>query len=149
MLSLLHRWDYCWKREFDADVKIQSYYNHDGEQLLFYKKSAHQNTGQKEGCRCNIYIIARNQEFQFIWQKLYSREHQMLWRKRDCNWIGKLHVNPQWRSKWWGKWAIALKNLASVLHRRGNIENEKFCSELTKVLKTPSFLLRLMENQQA
>ena len=44
---------------------------------------------------------------------------------------------------------VGLKNLASVLHRRGNIENEKFCSELTKVLKTPSFLLRLMENQQA
>ena len=81
----LHRWDYCWKCEFDTDIKIQSYYNHDGEQLLFYKKSTHQNTDQEEGCPCNIYIIARNQEFQFIWQKLCSRERQMLWRKKKVD----------------------------------------------------------------
>ena len=38
MISFLHRWDYCWKCEFDADVKIESYYHHDGEQLFLYKK---------------------------------------------------------------------------------------------------------------
>ena len=38
MLSFLHRWDYCWKYEFDTDVKIENYYQHDGEQLGFYKK---------------------------------------------------------------------------------------------------------------
>ena len=38
MLSFLHRWDYCWKCEFDTDVKIENYYHHDGEQLGFYKK---------------------------------------------------------------------------------------------------------------
>ena len=37
---------------------------HDGEQLGFYKK-VHQNTEQKEGCSCNLYIT-RNEEFQFI-----------------------------------------------------------------------------------
>ena len=37
MLSFLHRWDYCWKCEFDADVKIENYYHGDGEQILFYK----------------------------------------------------------------------------------------------------------------
>ena len=41
MLSFLHRWDYCWKCEFDIDViivKIENYNHHDGQQLLFYKK---------------------------------------------------------------------------------------------------------------
>ena len=38
MISFLHRWDYCWKCQLDADVKTESYYHHDGEQLLFYKK---------------------------------------------------------------------------------------------------------------
>ena len=59
-------WGYCWKCEFDYRCQngIESYYHHDGEQLLFYKK-LHQNTEQKERCSCN-YIIARNEEFQFI-----------------------------------------------------------------------------------
>ena len=38
MLSFLHRWDYWWKYEFNTDVKIENYYQHDGEQLGFYKK---------------------------------------------------------------------------------------------------------------
>ena len=38
MISFLHRWDYYWKCQLDADVKTESYYHHDGEQLLFYKK---------------------------------------------------------------------------------------------------------------
>ena len=46
--------------------------------LLFQyaSKSTCQNTDQKEGCAFNLYIV-RNEEFQFIWQKLYSRECQM------------------------------------------------------------------------
>ena len=65
MLSFLHRWDCCWKCQFDTDVKIENYNHHDGEQLLFLKKvcfflkkSTYQNTEQKEGCSCNLYIIA-------------------------------------------------------------------------------------------
>ena len=39
MLSFLHRWDCCWKCQFDTDVKIENYNHHDGEQFLqnFYK----------------------------------------------------------------------------------------------------------------
>ena len=37
MLSFLHHWDYCWKCEFDTNVKIENYYHHDEEQLVFYK----------------------------------------------------------------------------------------------------------------
>ena len=80
MLSFLHRWDYCWKCEFDADVKIENYYQHGGEQLGFYKKYI---SKYRAGCFCNLYI-ARNKEFQFIWQRLGSRERQILystWRK--------------------------------------------------------------------
>ena len=49
--------------------KIENYDQHDGEQLLFSKKVyiyIYQNTEQKEGCSCNLYIIVRNEDFQFI-----------------------------------------------------------------------------------
>ena len=35
MLSFLHRWDCCWKCQFDTDVKTENYNHHDGEQLFF------------------------------------------------------------------------------------------------------------------
>ena len=76
ILSFLHRWDYCWKCEFDTDVKIENYYQHDGEQLGFYKKVHIK--------RQNVLYITRNEEFQFIWQKLCSGGRQMpysTWRK--------------------------------------------------------------------
>ena len=38
MLSVLHRWYCCWKCQFDTDVKIENYNQHDGEQLRFLKK---------------------------------------------------------------------------------------------------------------
>ena len=71
MLSFLHRWDYCWKCEFDTDVKIENYNHHDGEQLLSYKK-VHIKTQSKNKDVLVIfiillYIIARNEELQFIW----------------------------------------------------------------------------------
>ena len=45
--------------------------HHDGEQLGIY---------QKVGCYFNLYI-ARNEEFQFIWQKMYSGQRQMPYSK--------------------------------------------------------------------
>ena len=30
MLWFLHRWDYCWNYEFDADAKIEKYNHRDG-----------------------------------------------------------------------------------------------------------------------
>ena len=63
----LHRWDYCWEYEFDADVKkkIEEYHHHDGEQLGFYKR------GHIKRCRLSkkkdILGIARNEKFQFIY----------------------------------------------------------------------------------
>ena len=73
MLSLLPRWNYCWKCEFDTDVKIEYYYHHDGEQLGSNKKSTYQNTEQKA-----LYYKKRNIPIYCIWQKLHSRERQML-----------------------------------------------------------------------
>ena len=68
MLLFLHRWDYCWKCEFDIDVKIENYNHHDGEQLLFYK-NVHIKTQRKKKVVLVIFmlIVARNEEFQFIW----------------------------------------------------------------------------------
>ena len=71
MLAFLHRWGYCWKCEFHTDVKIENYNHNDGEQLLFYKKT-HIKTQRKKKDVVEIfiilyYIIARNEEFQFIW----------------------------------------------------------------------------------
>ena len=70
MLSFFNHWDYRWKCEFDTDAKIEKYNDYDGEQLLFYEK-AHIKTQSKTGCSCNLYIIAyivaRNEESQFIW----------------------------------------------------------------------------------
>ena len=65
MLSFLHCWDCWWKCEFDADVKIENYNQHDGEQLLFKKKnllflikSTYQKAEEKERYSCNLYIVA-------------------------------------------------------------------------------------------
>ena len=33
ILSFLPRWDYCWKCEFDTDVKTENYYHHDRESV--------------------------------------------------------------------------------------------------------------------
>ena len=38
MLLFFHRWDYCWKCEFDINAKVENYYHHDGEQSGFYEK---------------------------------------------------------------------------------------------------------------
>ena len=48
MLSLLHRWDYCRKCEFDTDVKIENYYHCDEEQLGFYKNVHIKTQGKKK-----------------------------------------------------------------------------------------------------
>ena len=40
------------------------------------QKGIDQNSGQMQGCSCNLYL-ARSEEFLFIWQKLYSRERQI------------------------------------------------------------------------
>ena len=35
------------------------------ENNYFFIKKYMQNTEQKQGCLCNLYVIARNEEFQF------------------------------------------------------------------------------------
>ena len=62
MLSFLHRWDYCWKREFDTDVKVGK---------SFYKKVHVKTQGNKKDGLV-IFVL-----FQFIWQKVYSKEPQL------------------------------------------------------------------------
>ena len=62
MLSFLHRWDYCWKCEFDTDVKIENYYHHDGEQWGFDKK-VHIKTQNKKKDVPVIFILQETKNF--------------------------------------------------------------------------------------
>ena len=71
MLSFLHRWDYCSKCEIDTDAKIENDNQHDGEQLLFYKKVDIKKKSKRKDVLVIfillLYVIARNEELQFIW----------------------------------------------------------------------------------
>ena len=53
--------------------RVESYYLTDGDQLGFYKKVI---SKRRAGGSCNLYIT-RNEEFKFMWQKLYPRKRQM------------------------------------------------------------------------
>ena len=53
--------------------RIENYYDDDGEQLEFYKK-VHIKTQSKKKDVLVIFTLQETNEFQFIWQKLYSRE---------------------------------------------------------------------------
>ena len=48
MLSFLHPWDYCWKCEFDIDVKIENYYHHDENNYSFIKKYISKHRAKKK-----------------------------------------------------------------------------------------------------
>ena len=56
MLSFLHRWGYCWKFEFDADVKIENHYHYDGEQLSFLNKIYIKTRSKMKDLSCDLYI---------------------------------------------------------------------------------------------
>ena len=85
MLSFLHRWDYCWDYDFLFWYRCQNRksYHYDGEQLNFLNKIYIKTRSKMKDLSCDLYI-GRNEEYQFIWQKLYSGERQMpysTWRK--------------------------------------------------------------------
>ena len=87
MLSFLHRWDYCWKCEFDIYVKILIYNYHDGEQFVFYKK-VHFKMQSKKKDVLVIFIIKS------VLQNVKC--HNCTWRKltwMNRNWTGKLQIN--------------------------------------------------------
>ena len=76
---LLKMW--IWYR---CQNRIENYYLHDKEQLGFYKKV---HSKHREKCSCNLYI-ARNEEFQFIWQNCTQEDvkchiqYEESWRRR-------------------------------------------------------------------
>ena len=97
MLSFLHRWDYCWKCEFDTDVKIENCNHHDGEQLFFLKKYISRHRAKRRiflwslyYCFKMLYIIARTKN-QIYLIKLYSREtsrERYALIQHEQNWLG-------------------------------------------------------------
>ena len=70
--------------------RIENDYHHDGDQLAFYKNVLIK-TQQKEGCSCNPYF-AWNEEFQFIWQKMYCIQDNV-----------KCHIQ---RKESWLRWVL-------------------------------------------
>ena len=72
MLSFLHRWDYCWKCEFDINVKIENYNHHDGEQLLFYKQVRIKTQCKKKDVLV-IFILLQ----EMMNSKLFDKKRQM------------------------------------------------------------------------
>ena len=95
MLSFLHRWDYCWKCEFDIDVKIENHNHHDGEQLLFYKK-VHIKTQSKKKDVFVIFMLLQETKNSNLFDKNYAQEnvkcHNLTWRKLTW-WIVIEQVN--------------------------------------------------------
>ena len=59
MLSFLHRWDYCWKCEFDTDVKMEgNIFSPWWRKVGFYKKVQIKTQG-----KCKVVLVT------FIWQE--------------------------------------------------------------------------------
>ena len=90
--------DYCWKCEFDIDVKIENYNHHDGEQLLFYKKVNIKTQSQKKDVLV-IFILLQETKNSNLFDKNCAQEnvkcHNLTWRKltwMNRNWTGKLQV---------------------------------------------------------
>ena len=76
MLSFLHRWDYCWKFEFDTVVQIENYYHHAGEQLGFYKK-VHIKTQSKKRNILAIFILQETQSSNLLDKNYILRERKL------------------------------------------------------------------------
>ena len=102
MLSFLHRWDYCWKCEFDIDVilvKIENYNHHDRQQLLFYKKVHIKTQSKMKDVLVIFILLLEMKNSKFFFDKNCTQEnikcHNWTWRKltwMNCNWTGKLQV---------------------------------------------------------
>ena len=92
MLSFLHRWDYCWKCEFDIDIKTENYITMMVNNYFFI---VHIKTQSKKKDVHVILILMQRQRIPIYLIKLYSRERQMpysTWRKltwMNRNWRGK------------------------------------------------------------
>ena len=94
MLSFLHRWDYCWKCEFDINVKIENYNHHDGEQLLFYKKVHIKMQCEKKDVLVTLYYCKKWRIPIYLIKNVKC--HNSTWRKltwMNRNWTSKLQVS--------------------------------------------------------
>ena len=87
---------------YRCQSRIGNYYQHDGEQFGFYKKSTYENTEQKEACSCNFTLQVnetKNKKQSILIgltknhtqrQMPYSAWRKLTWINR--NWTGKLQI---------------------------------------------------------
>ena len=102
MLSFLHRWDYCWKCEFDIDVRIENYNHHDGEQITFFIEkyiSKHIKIQSRKENVLVIFVLLQETKNSNLFDKNCIQEnvkcHNSGWRKliwMNHNRTGKLQV---------------------------------------------------------
>ena len=102
MLSFIYCWDYCWKCEFDKDVKIENYNHHDGEQLLFYQKVLIKTELKEEYSLYYCIILLKERRTPIYLIKTVAKRNlnrtlnansawrKLTWMNRD--WTGKLQV---------------------------------------------------------
>ena len=120
MLSFIYCWDYCWKCEFDKDVKIENYNHHDGEQLLFYQKVLIKTELKEEYSLYYCIILLKERRTPIYLIKTVA--------KRNLN--RTLNANSAWRKltwmnrDWTGKLQVTL--ISTYISRK------KFCSQTFK-----------------
>ena len=92
MISFLYRWDYCWKCEFDTDVKIGNYYHHDGEQLGFYKKVYIKRQSMKKHILI-IFIVLQETKNSSLFDKNYTQENVRCYIQHEESWLKWIVLN--------------------------------------------------------
>ena len=93
MLSFLYRWDYCWKCEFDTDVKIDRKLLPWWRTIRFLLKSTSKHSKKMD--IIVIFILQEMKNSNFVWQNCAEENVNAIWRKlreMKFNWIGKLQV---------------------------------------------------------
>ena len=91
---ILHRWDYCWKCEFDINAKIENYNHHDGEQLLFYKKVQIETQCKKNDVLLVIFILLQEMKNSIFFDKKTS--NSIIQHEESCfGWIVTEQVNSK------------------------------------------------------
>ena len=103
MLLFLYRWDYCWKYEFDTDVKIKKYYHQDGEHLVFYKK-VHIKTESKRKDVLFIFILLQERNNSNLFDKNCTEENVKFYIRHEESWVDESQLIRQITSNTTSRW---------------------------------------------
>ena len=86
MLSFLRCWDYCWKCEFDTDVKIENYYHHDEEQSGFHEKVRIKTQSKKKDVLI-MFILLQKTKNSNLFDKSCTQENVKCHIQHEESWL--------------------------------------------------------------